>query len=398
MEKIIKSLLILFLLVMPFTFSSEIAYPTNSYNQNNQYYTVTFDGEGEASVIGKLNFYNFGKNQINNIRLEIPGNNIRIINIVQEYYGYNAICAHQGYEECFEYSRQRDYTPKYSIINYKKEITSNAVLLDLQLYTKINSQESASIIIYYKSEDYAEKSGNIFNYDFETIKTKFDVNFVQVGINVNNELYLKEGKSKTVYQDNSFTETLAKGALSASDYSTVYRSSGSIGYGSYVKSTSTLDPYESFKVKGKYSESWLSLNLSKVFIISLITLVVLFLLSLISIKLFKIIKKQNKLILVIVTGLIIPFILSILWTFSIFIIGKIGRLYYFRNSEIFILLIILILGLLSLIGLVGPAIYFATKYKPIYSLWYLVSFISFAFICGLIFILLLNLIFYPKIY
>src|SRR3989344_5147217 len=89
-------------LVMPFTFSSEIAYPTNSYNQNNQYYTVTFDGEGEASVIGKLNFYNFGKNQINNIRLEIPGNNIRIINIVQEYYGYNAICAHQGYEECFE--------------------------------------------------------------------------------------------------------------------------------------------------------------------------------------------------------------------------------------------------------------------------------------------------------
>ena len=38
------------------------------------------------------------------------------------------------------------------------------------MQNKIYSQDSATLIIHYKSEDYTKKSNGVFKYDFETIK------------------------------------------------------------------------------------------------------------------------------------------------------------------------------------------------------------------------------------
>ena len=63
------------------------SYPTPDYTQTtgqNQYYTVVFDGEGEAAVAVKLTFQNTTKDPINSVDIEIPGTTVRLITAVQE--------------------------------------------------------------------------------------------------------------------------------------------------------------------------------------------------------------------------------------------------------------------------------------------------------------------------
>src|SRR3989338_9304945 len=95
----IKILLLMLILLIPqvLGLSVEPYYGGNTFSQNTQYYTVNFDNEGEASVFARLNFHNIESTPLNTIKLEIPGNNIRIINVVQEYYTYTDVCVKYDY-------------------------------------------------------------------------------------------------------------------------------------------------------------------------------------------------------------------------------------------------------------------------------------------------------------
>ena len=97
--------------------------------------------------------------------------------------------------------------------------------------------------------------------------------------------------------------------------------------------------------------------------------------------------------LTIISAIVIPFILTILWALFFFLIGQLNRFYYYgyRNAEIFVLLLMLILGLASLAAFIGPAIYFATKYKPSYGLWYLGIFLVSVFVLVILLFVFLSL-------
>src|SRR3989344_812837 len=76
---------------------------------SNQYYSVVFDGEGEAAVAAKLVIVNTAKSNLTALNVEIPGN-VRIIAAVQEVQfkqrqcnNWERVCTNLSGETCTEY-------------------------------------------------------------------------------------------------------------------------------------------------------------------------------------------------------------------------------------------------------------------------------------------------------
>src|SRR3989338_1556591 len=85
--KKIMSLLFISMLLLSSVFATQISPSFNPPNnfpfENNQYYAVLFDEEGEATVIAKINLQNMQKQEMKNLLLEIPGN-AQILYVIQE--------------------------------------------------------------------------------------------------------------------------------------------------------------------------------------------------------------------------------------------------------------------------------------------------------------------------
>lgn len=238
----------------------------------NQYYSVVFDGEGEAAVAAKLVLQNNSKEEISSTIIEVPGTNIRMIRAVQEVYEkekvcryWDQVCVEEGSQGCLKYERKctdwdwriRRWQPKYYTLEPKAEELSNSVKYTFDLQAPLQEQDESSLLLYYKAPGYAQKSRGVFNFVFETIKAPYDVNQLRVAVNVQEGLYLKGGKAKTQYRPNysvAFKEMAPQAAGVESEAMRGF--SQQIAYVSgYVKTTSGLDPWESFKVEGKYAES-----------------------------------------------------------------------------------------------------------------------------------------------
>ena len=414
--KKITPFLAIFLFLMPLVLGLEQSigqsmpyYP--NYDNTGHYYSVLFDGEGESSAVARLNFKNTKPTQIDTIRLEIPGNNIRIINAVEQYYNYKKVCieydnSQQSIEvkkiensvsinpRCLKYNTVKDYIPTYVSADYTKDITSNALLLNIRLKSPLQPQETTTIIVYYKSKDYTTKSTGVFNYNFETIKTNFDVDYAQVGISVNEGLYLKEGKTNVNYRDNlAISSMLSKSSFSEAEGAELYRSVSNVGQGSYVKTARALDPLESFNVKGKYSSSWTLLNIWKFTVSAIMSIIILGLLVLALIKSFRFIRKDNSIAKPIASGFIFAFTFSALWALFFLMMKYFSRIFGYRSELIFLIIGVIILGVASLAIIFGPAIYFATKYKPTFSIWYISSFVISIIIIGFVIGIILFLIY-----
>ncbi|MEK6845163.1 MAG: hypothetical protein AABY26_00270, partial [Nanoarchaeota archaeon] len=89
-SKLLAFLIVLVIMLAPLVSATKVtpmSYLPSDYQTNalgsSQYYTVTFDAEGEAIVVAKLTFQNTGSVPLGAISLEIPGQ-VEIINAVQE--------------------------------------------------------------------------------------------------------------------------------------------------------------------------------------------------------------------------------------------------------------------------------------------------------------------------
>jgi hypothetical protein len=255
---------------------------------NNQYYDVVFDEEGEAAVIAKLSFQNVSAEPLPNLELKIPGNPVRILNIVQE--DSNIDCMGMSYPDVVSpqavggstssrYPYQCD--PVYAAVKYDKTISGNELGLKIELAKKIEPQGSTTLFISYKASGYVTKTRGIYKFSFQTIKSNFDIDNARVAVNVSEELYLKEGKAKTNYESNqkamdSVAPTASFGsapALMSVSRSIEYKDEG------FYKATSGLDPNENFVVEGKYYESsiwgnWIAVASTCVVLLILVILIV----------------------------------------------------------------------------------------------------------------------------
>ena len=194
-------------------------------------YTVTFDGEGEAIVLGRILLMNSEDRPISTVRLEIPGG-ARIIGAMQRT-GY-------GYER----------------LSLDPEELSYSVIVPLRLEEPIGVDDQTEIIFIYKSGSYAKSWLGAFQYAFETPKLPYDTTSMRVGIDVE-EGYTLRGTSTVNYQP-SFGFAAAK-AMESQDLAYFSESRVQYGTGQLTKSASYLDPHESFTVKGAYAKSGLRL-------------------------------------------------------------------------------------------------------------------------------------------
>lgn len=238
-------------------------------NETIQYYSVVYDKEREAAVVAKLTYLNRGKDEIKNLKLEIPGSTVRIISAVQEQtqtktqsncsrYDYNSSLDQSGERRCLEYSESQA-TPSYTYVlldtdSSKLASQGSSSTLDLTLKQPIASQKTGTVILYYKTQGMATKVWNGYQYNFDTIKSSYDIDKVRVAINVTDDLYIKEtATGQTNYLKDITTAT---GSLSTAEFKTnaslsqtsnlVQESPG------VIKETTSLDPNENFRVEGKY--------------------------------------------------------------------------------------------------------------------------------------------------
>ncbi|MEW6295317.1 MAG: hypothetical protein AB1467_03395 [Candidatus Diapherotrites archaeon] len=278
-----KNLLILLLVLILILSPLVSAKTSSSYFHSNDYYVVTFDGEGDAIVSAKLVIDNFTDSSIKKFDLEIPGR-AKIYKAVLEPYGYPYPVPLYGAEQIIEKPVAPDYYPypqyQNQKIDFTYDYTSDSTLVHLELPYSIQPNSQAAIVLLYKILGYAEKDFlGTFNFDFKTVvdnKAALIQN-VRVAVNVQEGLYLKGGQAKVEYKPEFFGSGAVSKMASAEVSSSYYRDySQAIEYsqGEIVKTASNLDPFESFHLKGSYSDNWLLLFLGDIALWIIILIVI----------------------------------------------------------------------------------------------------------------------------
>jgi hypothetical protein len=246
---------------------------TRNFLGQDQYYSVTFRGNGEAVVTLKTIFSNLQESTMSAVMLRIP----RVV--PQDVIAYQVIREKQCIRympqpmspstlgaplefkqpECMEYREPNFDEYYYGNNKYVKAITTyKGDTITVELPHGIKANSSGSFILYYRATGYAKKDMfGAFNYTFETLKVEDKIRNLQVGISTDSDLILKDATSNVNYQMNDSTammktEAVAPAAgISGQRFDSFYQQ---IGYGNINKNSSNLQPLDSFTVKGSYAE------------------------------------------------------------------------------------------------------------------------------------------------
>jgi len=381
----------------------------------NQYYSVVYDGEGEAAVGAKLLIQNNGKEKIDSTIIEIPGTGIRMIRAVQEVYGkeqycykWDQVCVDEDEYSCTKYERQCDdwrwrsktYEPAYYSLDPEEEELSESVKYTFKLEKPLGEQEQSAILLYYKVPKSAEKKFGVFNFKFETAKTPYDVNSVRVAVNTQEELYLKGGEAETQYRatyDTAFKEMSAPSEIGIQSKALSNFSNQITHTNGYTKTTSGLDPWESFTVEGKYAKSRATLYMGAIIGWVIGALAFLTGLGFLIRWLIRRSAKKRKLnstskinrpellpLKIVGLGMGVAVGIIILIILSSLLFQIISSNIHYQYRSLIGLLIILLNGILVLASITGSSLYFGIKHGAIKGVLVLVTTITSLLILGII--------------
>src|SRR3989338_5210006 len=242
--------------------------PNNNvlFNDMKTFYTVSFDGEGEAFVSMKVKLAILDK--MDSLSFEIPGRTVRVLGAVQEYTESSQACSYydQITKECNYYYTKYE-NPKYYSADFSVDKLSESSKVTVTLPKSFPLPQNASqssLLILYKVESVAVESGGVFAYDFSTPKFSMDVSSARVSVSVVPPFILKGASDASIdYRGNVGMSMLAessKSGLVASESADMQSFSNNIEYMycADVHDASGLDPFESFTVQGEYAKSsWL---------------------------------------------------------------------------------------------------------------------------------------------
>ncbi len=355
--------------------------PTEGGLGQNVYYSVIYDGEGEAAVAVKFMIQNIKKENLTSFTFEIPGRSIRIINAVQEVQekqkvcsNWQDICTQFDNGKCVEFAHtcenwyeQPIWPPKYYTIEpsfddtHLKSSASSRINLDLPY--PVGSQETATLIIYYKVAESAQKSFGAFHFDFNTAKINYDTDNIRVAINVQEPFILEGGQAEVNYQSTPSYAPLEKAADSRGVQSQELAdiSSRIQWEPGYIKETKGLDPLESFSVEGKYAKSKFLLHQTTVYV-SLLVLVVFIILIYAGARKIAKSKKMNFMTKAVMTGVASGIAVVIIWALVTVFMQSLQNVLPYNIQQMFTMLMIIIAGIIILAAIFGPAVYMGNKY------------------------------------
>lgn len=275
-----RSLIILSaLLVFAIYSSSPVFAALTPFRGQQQDYTVTFRGNGEAAVESRIVFTNQKDTAQNSFSFTIPKVKTDDLMILQqklapvcERYDYSkSIVVPFEERECLKYS-EPDYTSTYYYDTHDAEYKNADFKVDgdkvtVTLPYEVAPDDSSAIIISYYAFGYTTETLGRFSFNFETFKVDERVKNVNVSIGVDSELILKDQKSEVNYRPNG---GIAETNLSADSGSAIKgkeldQAVSQIGtQGLIQKSASNLAEKESFTVKGEYAKQWVALYYDRI--------------------------------------------------------------------------------------------------------------------------------------
>lgn len=215
------------------------------------FYSVSFDGEGDAIVRAKMEMENLSKTALYQLKLELPEKST-VFKIVQE-----------SVSEPLE---------------FETEFGSEQTLITVQLEEPLEFNEKTSIILLYKSAELAEEDFlSNFHFDFKTIVNRNTVlvERVRVAVNTQPNFFLKGAESKVDYKQDFFSESMVMKASSMGGREFTQRY-GNIenAEGKMVRETFNLDALESFHVHGIYSKNPWGLFANELLALAAVTLTI----------------------------------------------------------------------------------------------------------------------------
>lgn len=287
-------------------------------------YTVTFRGNGEAVVSARIAFSNASEATMSALTLRVPRvapEDVFSYQIIRErvcmqYAPYPQVLPtiypfdsnqpniKQGPSEgvmlqetqrilpikptepiCIQYQEPNHFEYWYGNSSYQKAmVTETTDSLRIDLPSPVNPNTSGSILLYYRAPAYTKHAlFGAYNFQFETLKVEDRIKTVQVGINTDSDLFLRDAQSTVNYQVSDATAPAM--AMKAEGMTTPMQSAEldsfvqQIGYGSIVKSATDLQPLDSYTVKGTYASSRIGLYSREItigIVIGIIILVIIF--------------------------------------------------------------------------------------------------------------------------
>ncbi len=401
MKKVLSIIILFLMCSMVFAYSPMLT-------TTNQYYSVQFDGEGEATVTLNLQLTNSDSEPIDSLVIEIPGEDVQVLGVVQSVSGSNCLswdeqctqygegetCIRYNYNgDCAEYQRpclKRErvctrydyYNTRYEKIDVDPLRLSESVSIPIDLLDEVNQQESTTLIVLYKSESYSRNKLGLRQFDFETAKTAYHSNNVRVAVNVDPGLHLKGSSATVNYRSNQLPSLMA-GSVDQAKSEMINNYARQITYMSgYVKQASNLDPYESFSVKGKYSQSRLRLYLGRTVLIALffIGMIILGVYGIKKLSGFAKAKKEHTFMIPFLSGLFTAIGLTLLWIVTIVLINLLNDVLHYSVVNLFGIVLVLLSVLITLAVLGGVPIYMGSKFEPETGVFTLASMLGWLFV------------------
>lgn len=232
-----------------------------------QNYTVTFRGNGEAVVLARMVFSNQKDVPLTELSFRIPKGQI------QDQMAFQVIadrqCIQYNSSVCVEY-RDPDYQYLGGSARYQKAKTGiEGDTLTVTLPTSVGQGYGGSILLAYRGFGYAKKNlFGAYEYAFETLKASESIQELTVGILTDSDLYLKGAKGKVNYgimMDSASVSEMRMGAP-AMPNSRLDQMYNQIGYGGLQKKATNLQPMESYTVKGTYADMAIKLYMKEVLV------------------------------------------------------------------------------------------------------------------------------------
>jgi hypothetical protein len=163
---------------------------------------------------------------------------------------------------CAETQEPDYYGYYWSKAKYQKaESDYSGDTLTLTLPQPIAANKSGSFFIYYRTLGYAEKNlFGAYKFTFETLQVEDDIRNLTVGISTDSDLVLRGATGEVNYRFEDASSSLkAVGGVAPAESSAIDTFYNQIGYGSLIKTASSLAPWESYTVTSSFAENRLKL-------------------------------------------------------------------------------------------------------------------------------------------
>lgn len=342
-----------------------------------QFYTVTFRGNGEAVVTMKAIFSNLENPTKSTLVYKIPRGQTKDIAAYQvirerQCVQYEPSTDGKTSPLCAQYQEPDYYGYYYGSSSYLKAQTAiNGDTVTVTLPNPVAGNKSGAIILYYRANGYTAKNfAGAYHFVFESPSTDEPVRTMQIGISTDSDLVLKGSQGVVNYAAPEATSKMMAvdrvgGGASGAQFDSFYQQ---IGQGTIVKSASNLQAHESYTVDGMYAATQVQLYakeiVTTILVLILIIALVAFIISRIA-KKMKTAPAGNKnsvnVMLAIGVGFATAVVLSLHTALVYFITTAVQNSYYSQFSLLLALGITIVAASIYLLVFIVPAIVVGVK-------------------------------------